>query len=217
MSSTSAEKPPPARDDKPTFIRRPATADIAIFWLKVQLKGTRPAVWRRLSVHGDTTLAELHEVLQLAFGWADSHLHRFEITGIQYGLPDPDDDVNVRDERRYDLFALVGEGATFRYVYDFGDDWVHAIKVEKVFGIDSPLFENAPPFCHGGRRAGPPEDIGGPRGFADFLAALPDPDRDVDPDSRLLELQVGLIHDPVTFDRWALNRRLRELWAQRVS
>ena len=217
MSSTSAEEPLARRNAARQFPKRPATAAIAIFWLKVQLKGTRPAVWRRISLHGDTTLAELHDVLQLAFSWTDSHLHRFEISGIHYGVPHPDDEVEVRDERRYDLFTLVGEGATFRYIYDFGDNWVHTIKVETLLGIDLDLLKNAPPVCHGGRRAGPPEDIGGPSGFADFLAALPDPDRDVDPDSRLLELQVGLIHDPVTFDRWQLNRRLRELWAQRVG
>jgi hypothetical protein len=58
--------------------------------LKVTLEGIRPPAWRRLEVDGATTLEDLHEVLQIAFGWTDWHLHQFVVDGIAYGAPDPE-------------------------------------------------------------------------------------------------------------------------------
>src|SRR5271169_284894 len=57
-----------------------------ILQLRAVLRGISPLIWRRLLVPSDTTIAQLHEVLQVAFGWEDMHLHRFEIRGREYGL-----------------------------------------------------------------------------------------------------------------------------------
>ena len=56
--------------------------------MKVTLAGIRPPIWRRLVVSGETTLAQLHVVLQVAMGWQDCHLHCFRIDGVRYGPAD---------------------------------------------------------------------------------------------------------------------------------
>src|SRR4026208_831786 len=66
--------------------------------LKLTLRGTKPPVWRRLLVPGETTLGDLHRAIQAAMGWEDDHLHTFDIEGRQYGDPRVVDD--VADEKR---------------------------------------------------------------------------------------------------------------------
>ena len=99
------------------------TAKTKIFELDVVLEEVQPLVRRRVQVPGEVSLAVLHEVVQSAVGWTNSHLHEFEIAGCRYGMPDPDwDDQNVIDEAKDKLFRLVGQGDRFSYVYDFGDN-----------------------------------------------------------------------------------------------
>lgn len=57
-----------------------------IYQLKVVLVGISPMIWRRLLVHSDSTIAELHYILLIALGWSDSHLHQFIIYGKRYGI-----------------------------------------------------------------------------------------------------------------------------------
>jgi hypothetical protein len=57
-----------------------------ILQLRAVLRGISPLIWRRLLVPSDTSIAQLHDVLQVAFGWEDVHLHHFEIRGREYGL-----------------------------------------------------------------------------------------------------------------------------------
>lgn len=125
-----------------------------------------PVVSRVLDLPSGMTLAEVHDVLQGALGWTDSHLHRFEADGISYGVPDldwaEDDD---RDERGAKLRELP---AHFRYLYDFGDGWEHEVAVLGAGG--------QAPGCVYGEGACPPEDVGGPYGYAEFRKALADPD-----------------------------------------
>lgn len=66
---------------------RRMTAKTRIFQLQVQLGEVRPPVWRRVLVPAAATLAELHEVLQVARGWTDSHLHGFEVDRPATGCP----------------------------------------------------------------------------------------------------------------------------------
>lgn len=152
------------------------TDDGSICRLKVALRHIRPPVWRRIEVPGDATLATLHDVIQTAMGWTDSHLHQFEIKGTLFGLPDPDDEdwgVPVRDERRARLTQVVGARVKkFRYDYDFGDGWEHDITVEKIVPAEPDVVY---PRCTAGRRACPPEDCGGPWGYGELLAAVGDP------------------------------------------
>ena len=63
----------------------------------------------------------------------------------------------------------------FRYIYDFGDHWDHVVIVEKVETMDSTLAMARHPTCVAGKRACPPEDSGGPWGYAETMAILADP------------------------------------------
>jgi hypothetical protein len=133
-------------------------------------------------------------------------LHEFEIADEQYGIPDPDDPFgpSVVSETRAKLGTSLQGGKTFRYVYDFGDHWEHKIKVEKVLPPDSyPV-----PMCLGGANACPPEDVGGPYSYPEFLEALADP---AHPEhDHLLEWHGGPF-DPAVFDLAATERRLASI------
>lgn len=141
----------------------PLRAIADAYELKVTLCNVRPPIWRRLRVAGSLTLRDLHHVLQIAFGWTDSHLHEFESAGVRYGLLAPESEEIGQaplDERKYTLAALLRAGDRLQYLYDFGDGWRHEIEVEKSLGA---IDVNAE--CIAGERAGPPEDCGGPPGF----------------------------------------------------
>ncbi|MGE0139576.1 MAG: plasmid pRiA4b ORF-3 family protein [Ilumatobacteraceae bacterium] len=144
------------------------------YQLKVTLRGTKPPIWRRLLVDGSSTLAEVHEVIQAAFGWWNYHLYEFAFGRTRYGIPDPDWDFGppARDARRARLDKVAKAGDSFTYTYDFGDDWEHKVTVEKVGPVEAGVTL---PTCTDGRRAGPPEDCGGPWGYEELLKILRDP------------------------------------------
>ena len=151
------------------------TAKTKIYQLKIQLREIDPPVWRRVLVPGEVTLDELHDVIQIAMGWTDSHLHEFEVDGVRYGVSHPDWGDDVADESRVKLFRIAGGGSRLLYTYDFGDDWEHDVTVEQVL-VPEPATRY--PCCVAGERACPPEDVGGPWGYADFLEAVTDPSHD---------------------------------------
>jgi hypothetical protein len=174
-----------------------------IYQLKITLRDIKPPVWRRVQVE-DCTLAKLHEVIQTCMGWSNSHLHAFEVGGEQYGEPDPDGMMETEDERRLKLSQVVARGfQKFSYTYDFGDNWEHTIQVEKVLDPE-PGVRN--PRCIAGKRACPPEDCGGPWGYAEFLEAIQNPGHEQH--EEMLEW-VGGEFDPEAFDIDAVNEGLR--------
>lgn len=148
-----------------------ATPADAVLQLKISLLGmSDPPVWRRLLVPAAIKLDRLHELIQAALGWHDSHLHAFSAGGVDYGIPDPE--LGHRDERRTPLRRLLAkQGDRIRYTYDFGDDWEHEIVVEKVLAAQPGTRY---PVCVAGKGARPPEDCGGTWGYADLRAALAD-------------------------------------------
>lgn len=179
--------------------------------LKVMLAGSKPPIWRRLMVPESITLERLHHVIQIAFGWTDSHLHLFQIGEADYG---PDGDwAEVRSERLR-LSRLVAVGERFSYVYDFGDDWRHVIQVEKRLPAGP---ESLGPRCVTGRRSAPPEDCGGVWGYQDLLDDLSNPDH-AEPErlnwaveSLGLDLADLATFDPAKFDVAQINEELSKL------
>jgi hypothetical protein len=165
-----------------------------IFQLRVSLVDVTPPVWRRVLVPGGYTLDRVHRVFQCALGWQNCHLHSFDIDGVQYGEPDPDDESTFRDELDIRLDAVVAKGSRFRYTYDFGDWWEHDVVVEDVFGADP---DERYPSCTAGAGACPPEDVGGPQGYRRFLAALADPEH---PEHESMRSWIGRPFDPACFD-----------------
>jgi hypothetical protein len=155
--------------------RGPMKSDL-LFQFKITLLDIKPAIWRRIQVH-DCTLADLHEYIQAAFGWENYHLHQFEINGVQYSQPLPDGDgldMDFEDEAQVVLSKLLPKSAKrtrWMYEYDFGDGWRHEVLFEGFPPIDPKV---AYPLCVEGERACPPEDCGGPWGYADYLAAIAD-------------------------------------------
>jgi hypothetical protein len=165
-----ARTPPPSR-------RRPRRGDVVTYQVRIDLKGTRPPVWRRLELASDLFLDDLHEVIQVTFGWTDSHLHRFgsgsdfwsrdteyylcpfDVEEGETGIPE--------DEVRLDE-VLVEAGDKLLYNYDFGDDWEHAIKLEAVLPRAA---SSVRAICTSGRLPGPPEDCGGVPGYELIVAA----------------------------------------------
>jgi hypothetical protein len=144
-----------------------------VYQLKIRLQGTKPAIWRRVQVWEEMTLPQLHTVFQIVMGWEDCHLHEFKIGGRAYGVPDPvmdPENEHQADEERVRLNEVVGPvGSSFEYLYDFGDDWFHAVLVEGILLAEDGVQY---PRCLAGERRGPPEDIGGPMGFDEYLETI---------------------------------------------
>jgi hypothetical protein len=176
-----------------------------IYQLKVSLMDSKPPIWRRLQVPADITLDRLHRVIQVAMGWTDTHLHQFVAGDTTYGVPHPDYDFGVVDERRVKLSRVArGEKARLRYDYDFGDDWRHQLLVEKVLPAEPGVRY---PRCLAGKRHCPPEDCGGVWGYADFVEAVRDPGH---PDHQEMLEWAGGEFDPEAFDVEETNRALDE-------
>jgi hypothetical protein len=182
--------------------------ELPIYQIKVTLKDTKPPIWRRLLVRSDSTLGDLHTIIQAAMGWWDYHLHQFIVGEIYYGVPDPeyDDYLEMRDEQNITLGQVAPrEGARFDYEYDFGDGWEHQVLVEKIL---PPEPGASYPLCIKGRRACPPEDVGGTWGYADFLDAIRDPEH---PEHDSYLEWIGGEFDPEDFDLEEVNGALSEL------
>jgi hypothetical protein len=138
----------------------------------VTLLDVDPAIWRRIEVPANFTLEGLHDVLQAIMGWANYHLHHFEIGGHMYGEPTPEDR-DMLDGRKLKLSALAIDGErAFEYVYDYGDNWRCVVVLEAIAPVSPGVVY--PRLAEGARR-GPPEDVGGPWGYIEFLEAIVDP------------------------------------------
>lgn len=174
--------------------------------LKVTLSDARPSVWRRVLVPAGFTLRQLHQVLIAAMGWHGSHLHHFFIRGNFYGKPDPELGSATRDERLHNFEQVLALGVrSFQYEYDFGDCWMHRIVIEKVEEAGGRPLK---PVCLEGKRACPPEDSGGPWGYAELLRVLSDPSH---PEYEDLKTWAGPRFDPERFDIDHVNRLLAKI------
>jgi hypothetical protein len=121
-----------------------------VYQLRIVLRGISPLIWRRLLVRGDTTLAQLHLILQLSFEWSNELLHHFHIFGKDYGS-------DGADTRHITLDAFgFQKGERFRYVYNYYAHWQCDIRLESTLPLDPRRFY---PVCTGGQRPAPPEHI----------------------------------------------------------
>jgi len=148
----------------------------AVYQIKITIENVQPSIWRRVQVLSDCTLAQLHRVIRAVMAWEDYHLHQFTIKRRVYSVPDPEDadyERKVIDERRVRLSKVVSQvGTRFDYHYDFGDNWHHDLLLEAILMPDPNIQY---PVCVAGARNSPPEDCGGPFGYAKFLEAIRDP------------------------------------------
>lgn len=152
-----------------TKLSKPSSS---IYQFKITLHGSRPPIWRRVLVPGNFSLYKLHQVIQIAMGWTDSHLHQFIVDSEYFSIPSSEDYEPVKDERRVTLEKIAPSlKRKFLYEYDFGDGWMHQVIVEKIL-IPDPGEKY--PRCIKGKRACPPEDVGGVWGYETFLEAIQD-------------------------------------------
>jgi hypothetical protein len=177
----------------------------AVYQLKITLRGVRPPIWRRVLVGDTITLGRLHALIQALMGWEDEHLHQFDIGGEKYGEATVEGYRRVRDEHKFKLGELVTETkAKFLYLYDFSVNWEFEILVEE---ITPPQPDQVLPLCSKGKRAAPPEHIGGAWGYQALLEAKENPRH---PErTRFAELIAA--YDPEALDIDAINGRLRKL------
>src|SRR5579883_306838 len=184
--------------------RKPASRAASVLRLKVTLLEAHPPIWRRVEVPADMTLDELHDVLQVAMGWTDSHLHDFEKAGIRYAAPDPDGYDKAEDTAEVTIGALLKRRKEkLTYQYDSGDSWYHEVMLEEVAPAEAGVTY---PRCIDGQRACPPEDVGGVHGYENFLAAIANPEHE--DHEEMLEWG-GDDFDAEAFDLERVNRTLK--------
>ena len=178
-----------------------------VYQLKVTLRGARPPIWRRFQILSDITLKRLHEILQVVMGWTNSHLHQFRVGTTYYGIADPTLDLECEDERKVRLAQVLQRPkAKIVYEYDFGDAWEHDVILESV---TSPLPKARYPLVLAGKRACPPEDVGGIWGYSNFLQVIKDPKH---PDHEDMIEWCGGPFDPEAFDVQEVNLAFHGGW-----
>lgn len=180
------------------------------FQLRIGLREILPPIWRRFQVPGAIALPGLHRVIQEVMGWENYHLHLFRFGEKEYGVPDPEYPSEMRNERGRRLREFLrNEGMVFGYEYDFGNRWQHELVFERIMtgsGVTDAM-------CLEGERSCPPEDVGGPSGYMDYLEAFRDSSH---PDHREMVEWRGPSFNPELFDLERINRRLSHLpWSRR--
>ena len=184
--------------------------------LKITLDDVKPAVLRRIEVPFNIRLDRLHLAIQAAMGWTNTHLYEIRARDVGWGIPDRewgDGPLDARKARLGDVFEDVGT-KTLRYLYDFGDGWDHTIKVERL--IDPEPGALYPRLIEASGRY-PPEDVGGPWGYAELLDAIHDPKHE-----RHAELKEWIADDfdPNVVDAKGLAQEVAELakrWSRKPA
>ncbi len=199
MPSSNPPRAPARRGPKP----KPRGLE-----LRITLADIDPPVWRYVRVPDTYALEQLHRVIQLLFGWRDEYRYGFD-AGEEHFEPSYEEaDEDDEDATSVCLRDLqLGKGARFTYTYGLLDCWVHKIAVKDVY-IITPMDEDDErllPMLYDGERAAPPEDCGGPQGYAEMLEALRDSRH---PEHHHVRLRAG-DYDPERFDlRMARNNLL---------
>jgi hypothetical protein len=183
------------------------------YQFRIQLNNvTKPPVWRRVIVDEKMTFHELHEVIQRVFGWDDYHMYQFCPSG--YGsnpviaIPSKDDweepDMNALKTKLNKVFRH--EKQSCIYIYDFGDDWIHKIVLEKLVSDDLPT-----PVCLDGKGACPPEDCGGAWGYEELKLTMANPSHEEYEEMKeWLGLEDDEEWDAAAFDLDEVNERLKD-------
>ena len=180
---------------------------VSIAHLRIKLDDVEPAVVRRVEVPLTIRLDRLHLVLQAAMGWTNSHLYEIRARDVGWGSPDPDfgdGPLDASKARLIDVLEDVG-AKSLKYLYDFGDGWEHSVRIERITdavpGIVYPRLIDAAGRC-------PPEDVGGPWGYREFLDAIADPNHQ----EHAERLQwIGRNFDPNDVDAEALAQAVHGL------
>ncbi len=194
--------------DLPAKAKKASLSD-TVYQFKITLLESRPPIWRRIQVK-DCTLDKLHEHIQTAMGWTNSHLHQFKVGDQLYGDPmlmeENMEEMGYKDStttKISDLLPKTNKRFRFQYEYDFGDSWEHEVLFEGIVRAESKVKY---PRCLEGARACPLEDCGGVWGYGDFVEAIQNPDNEQH--EEMLEW-VGGRFDPEKFDPGKATKAMR--------
>jgi hypothetical protein len=192
--------------------RSKAALPAPLYHLEVVLNHVKPQVRRRLQVPGNANLGWFHAVIQVAFGWTNSHLHQFRdgervISDPAFELDEFEDSPPVLDERKVTLMQVAPRRLDeLLYEYDFGDSWEHTVMVAKILDPDAAAAKVA--LCLDGARACPPDDCGGAWGYEDLLKIIRNPRHK---EHKTMLEWLGHPFDPEAFDLNKANTFLRKL------
>lgn len=193
------------------------------YQFKIQLKGiAKPPVWRRILIADNYNFYDFHIAIQVAFGWGNAHLYQFSPSGYgSYPLikdtmeddfedpffnPSGADNMDAEETDLSDIFH--SEKQKYTYIYDFGDDWIHQITLEKILD-EIHMF----PELIAGKGQCPPEDCGGPWGYENLKQILADPK---DPEYKMmtewLGMEKGELWDANKFDLKKIQQLMLEVF-----
>lgn len=173
-----------------------------VFQFKISLDGIEPRIWRRIQISDLCSFWSLHVAIQDAMGWEDYHLHEFLLTNptngepICMGIPFEDDieEMNPEAGWHFRVWPFLANNQSFKYIYDFGDNWQHTIEFEgafdKVPGVKYPI-------CLTGERKCPPEDVGSIYGYNEFVKAMKNKRH---PKHKRYREWFGRLYNPEEFD-----------------
>ena len=182
-----------------------------IFQLRVSLLDSNPLIWRKILVSKDTTFFELHHIFQIVMGWKNYHLFEFNVEGYRIAEIAEEEkasgygDDQLLNSRTVTLKDLITKKDTFKYSYDFGDNWQHLIKVEDFLEKDNNLKY---PICIDGQMNCPPEDCGGIGSFYASLEILKDKKH---PEYKETAQWFGKSYNLEIFDKEKANLQLKKL------
>lgn len=186
-----------------------AESGIPLFLIRIELCKTTPAIWREFIIPSNLKLRDLHVVIQAVMGWTDSHLHEFIKDGkcytVRYATNDYWEELECTDYKELKICDFLSvKGDTIHYLYDFGDYWMHSLKLAEV--IESSAFNSSCSVeCLKGEGHCPPEDCGGIHGFYDMLEILKDPSHE---EHKRYLTWLGEKYYPDQFDLHSVNKKL---------
>lgn len=173
--------------------------------LRIELKGSKPRIWRRIAIPGEATLGELHEAIQCVMPWDNYHLHEFQFGGKSCGDPNPEYEDDMLDEQCITLEEVfAGKRKRIEYIYDFGDGWEHSIECESIGPAEMDL--DCYPVCLEGAMACPLEDSGALFGYYSKLEILKDPKHE---EYEMIRDWMPPDFDPAAFDVEEANSLLK--------
>lgn len=182
-----------------------------IYQLKIEIKGSQPPIWRRIQVANNTTFSELHDIIQIAFGWKDEDEYEYEFTINKTRVYDFGAELDMGDDpgRRDSMETMLDDHVSlinkqFTYTYNLENRWEHAILLEKIISDERDIKH---PVCIGGERACPPDDCGGILVYQSMLDALSDKNHH---QHKFIKKQLGKNWDAGFFNIEHVNNSLQQ-------
>lgn len=178
--------------------------------LTILLVESAPLVMRRIEVPVDIRLTDLHLAIQIAMGWQNYHMYEFRVSrSLAWGIVDKDwpiEGVHPASKAVLrDLLTSMNKRKKFEYLYDFGDDWLHEIKIDAIVEAETDV---AYPRLLAAENRCPPEDCGGVYGYDCLQEALADPEHEMH--AEMVEWH-GEDFDPTAVDVAAIQAALAQL------